>query len=268
MDKKITSNFVLGFFVLIGFGLFLFLIFTMGGGQGIFSSHFHLLGRFAHVKGLHTGSEVSLSGLRVGTVKKIEISSDGSKELIVDFTVNSDVLDKVRKDSIAKIVTQGVLGDKYVELTIGTPTEPLLKNGEFIQTQEVEDLFTKSGGLVEDIARQFNKGGDLDSVIKNLNKVSANLASITDEAKTGKGLLNEALRGDSGLKLNRSLGHLESILGKVDRGEGTLGGLINDPTVYEDIKNIMGGAKRSSILKYFMRQFMDSGAAPVEKPKK
>ncbi len=259
MDKRITTNVVVGAFVLIGFGLFLFLIMTVGGGTGLFTSRLELFGRFSHVKGLHAGSEVSLSGLRVGTVKKIEIANDGSKDLIVDLMINKEVADKLRKDSIAKVATQGVLGDKYVELTIGSNNEAPLNNGDFIHTEEVEDLFTKSGGLVDDISRQFMKGGDFDALVKNLNKTAANLASLTEEAKAGKGLLAESLRGDSGAKLNRSLGHVESILGKIDRGEGTLGGLINDPTVYEDLKSIMGGAKRSSILQYFMRQFKDSG---------
>ncbi len=58
--------------------------------------------------------------------------------------------------------------------------------------------------------------------------------------------------GNSGIKLEKSLGHLdgslthlEAVLKKVDKGEGTLGALINDPTLYEDMKLLLGGAKRS-----------------------
>src|SRR5262249_53902282 len=100
---------------------------------------------------------------------------------------------------------------------------------------------------------------------RNLSVATSNIAHITADATKGKGLLAEVTKGESGVKLNRAMGHLESILKKVDEGEGTLGALLNDPTVYEDMKTIMGGAKRSSILKYFVGQFKESGA---EEPKK
>ena len=65
MDKKITNNLVLGAFVLVAFFLFVFLLFNMGSGTGIFSRQYTLIAKFPHVKGLHLGSEVSLAGLRV-----------------------------------------------------------------------------------------------------------------------------------------------------------------------------------------------------------
>ena len=55
-------------------------------------------------------------------------------------------------------------------------------------------------------------------------------------------------------------------MSKIDKGKGSLGALINDPTLYEDIKYLMGGAKRSTILKYFMQQFIDEGK--TSKPKR
>jgi phospholipid/cholesterol/gamma-HCH transport system substrate-binding protein len=259
MDKRIASNVVVGLFTLIGFGLLLFLIFSMGGGEGLFGSGLTVYGRFAQVKGLHYGSEVALSGLRVGTVKGITIAPDETKDLIVELSINKKSADRIRKDSTAKVVTQGVLGDKYIELTIGNPNQPPVKTGDFIPTAEVEDIFAKGGSLVDDISKQFIKGGELDNLLRNLNRVAMNLNTITTDAQKGNGLANELVHGTSGKKLNDAVVHLESILGKVDRGEGTLGGIINDPTVYEDLKSIVGGAKRSSILKYFMNQFRESG---------
>lgn len=231
----------------------------MGGGNGILSSGLTLYGRFAHVKGLHFGSEVSLSGLRVGTVKKISLAPDNTKELIVELSINKTGAERIRKDSVARVVTQGVLGDKYIEISIGDPTSPPMNSGDFIETSELEDIFTKGGSLVDDISKQFVKGGELNSLLKNLNRVAVNLQTITSDLQKGPGLGKEILYGSSGKKLNESISHLESILSKIDRGQGTLGGLIQDPTVYEDLKTIVGGAKRSSILKYFMNQFSESG---------
>jgi phospholipid/cholesterol/gamma-HCH transport system substrate-binding protein len=195
MDKKITNNIVLGVFVIIGFSLFVFLIFNIGGGSGLFTSQFHIYGKFAHVKGLHLGSEVSLSGLRVGTVKEITVSNDKEKGLVVELAVSKKIQDKIRTDSFAKIVTQGVLGDKYIELTIGSPENPMLNDGDIIATQEVVDLFTKSGGLVDNIAKQFNSGGEVETLIKNLNHVAENLTVITTDLQRSKGLYHELVSG-------------------------------------------------------------------------
>src|SRR5262249_34914231 len=123
------------------------------------------------------------------------------------------------------------------------------------------DLFTKSGDLVEQVKRNFEKGGDFDALVHNLNVLSANLASITTDIRRERGMLHELIYGTSGVKLSAATDNLKEILRKINDGEGSLGALINDPTVYEDVKSLLGGAKRSNILKYFMRSFINEGAS-------
>lgn len=272
MDKKIANNMLVGIFVALGFGVFVFLVFNMGGGNGLFSSNYTLYARFSEVKGLHPGSEISLSGLRIGVVKEISVATDGTRELIVELSVSKKLKPQIRKDSTAMIKTQGVLGDKYIEISIGTPTAEELPSGSNIKSAQDADLFSKSGNLVEGISKQFREGGNVDVLLANLTRLSDNLASISADIKKNRGVLNEMIYGKSGESLNRSMAHLEGILRKIDSGEGTLGSLVNDPTVYEDIRSMMGGAKRSSILKYFMREFIEDGAeaqkaAPIQKKK-
>ncbi|MEZ4751658.1 MAG: MlaD family protein [Bdellovibrionota bacterium] len=261
MDRKIANNVVLGIFVTLGFVGFLFILFNVGGGSGVFASDYELVAHFPNVKGLHYGSEVSLSGLRVGVVESIEVKMDGSKELVVRFSVLKSVQDRIRQDSTAKIATQGVLGDKYIELSIGTADSPMLKDGDEIETETESDLFSKGGDLVGSIERQFREGGDVEKLLKSLTRLSNNLNAITAELKIQRG----------GNSLAKSLAHLESILKKIDKGDGTVGALVNDPTLYEDTKSLIGGAQRSNILKYFINQFVDDGekaAKEKEKEKK
>lgn len=248
MDKKIANNIIVGIMVAFGFVAFVFVLFNLGGGS-ILKSQYTLYGTFGHVKGLHMGSEVSLSGLRIGVIRNIHISPE-TKELKVEFSVSRDVQEFIRKDSIAQIRTQGVLGDKYIEVGFGSVDQPMLKNGDTIMTQEAEDIMSQGGKLVGGLSKKFSEGGDFDAVMTNLSVVTKNLAMLTEDLK----------KNHTGDKLGKSITHLEAILGKVDRGEGTLGGLINDPTVYEDIKTMTGGAKRSAILQYFMKQFMEGGS--------
>lgn len=272
MDKKVASNVIVGVFISLGVIAFVFLLFNIGGGASVFSSQLKIISRFPQVKGLHQGSEVSLSGLRIGVVKDIRIAVDGSKDLIVELAINKKFSNSLRKNSHATIKTQGVLGDKYIELTIGTEDAPPLRNGDHIQSAEQADLFTKSGNLVTDVSRYFDENGEVTVLLNNLNKLSSNLVDLSSQIKSQKGILHEMVYGKSGEKLSRSILKLESILSKIDEGEGTLGALVNNPAVYEDIKSVMGGAKRSTVLKYFMKQFMDSNEkeenAAKEKQKK
>lgn len=265
MDKKIANNIMVGVFVAIGLATFVFILFNIGDGKGFLSSAYSLKAKYPDVKGLHYGSEVSLSGLRVGVVKNIVISPEDTKLLTLELSISKSMRDRIRKDSVAVIRTQGMLGDKYVEISIGTPGQPALQDGDTIDTAEAADLFSKGGKLVDNISGTFSAGGDFDTLVKNLSRVSANLLTLTNEISKQKGLANTLIYGNSGAKLEKSLSNLESILNKINTGEGTLGALINDPTLYEDVKYLMGGAKRSSILKYFMRSFIESGEKSDEK---
>lgn len=270
MDKKVANNTIVGIFVALGFVAFVFILFNMGGGRGFFSGDYPLYAKFPHVKGLHTGSEISLSGLRIGVVKDISVASDGSKDLVVTMGISKKIRDQIRKDSRATIKTQGMLGDKYIEISIGSQNEPVLESGSEMNTAQDVDLFAKSGNLVEGISRHFDKGGDLEVLLKNLSRLSDNLNTLTTDIRRNNGVLHELVYGDSGKSLNKAISHLEGILKKIDSGDGTLGSLVNDPTIYEDLRSMMGGAKRSTILRYFMRQFIEEGQTAQSKtpPKK
>ncbi len=250
MDKKIANNIIVGIMVIVGLVAFVAVLFTIGGG-GLLKSQYRIFGTFRQVKGLHMGSEVALAGLRIGVIQNISIGGDKKQDLIVEMSISRSVEQYIRKDSIAQIRTQGVLGDKYVEISFGSDSSPVLKHGDTIATDEPEDLLSQGGKLMGGISKKFSDGGDFDSLMHNLNVLSKNLATMSNDLKQEK----------SSEKLGKAISHLEGILGKVDRGEGTLGGLISDPTIYEDIKSITGGAKRSTILQYFMKQFREDGKA-------
>ena len=97
MDKKIANNVVLGGFILIGLLVICFFIFNIGGAGGPFSSTFEVRAKFKEVKGLHEGSEVSLSGLRVGVVSEITISEGADKLLTIHMSIQNEVRDRIRK---------------------------------------------------------------------------------------------------------------------------------------------------------------------------
>jgi len=268
MERQKMNQLLVGVFVILGVSIGVYLIFLMGSKSGFLRSTYQLNARFKDVKGLHPGSEVSLSGLRIGMVKSIHVAHDDSKEMVAVLRVSSEARDQIRADSLATLKTQGVLGDKYIELTIGSSAEPALDSGDTLRTSEPGDIFSKGGNLVEGLSRYLKEGGDLDSLVKNLARFSDNILQLSQQVKREKSIMNEIFYGTSGRSLNEALSHLDSIMKKIDSGDGTLGSLVNDPTVYEDVKSVLGGAKRSSILKYFMRQFIESSDKEKEEAEK
>ncbi len=258
MNTKIANNLFVGSLVTVGFIAFLFIIFSVGGKTGIFSSTYRLFVKFKDVKGLYAGSEVSLSGLRIGVVKNILVSND-SKELVVELSISKRFQNQIRADSIARIKTQGVLGDKYIEITMGSIEQPIIDNNSFLKTSEIEDWLSRGSELVKELGKKFSEEGDVTQILKNLNILTKNLATITTDIRMKKGILSDLIYGGSGPKISATIVDINEIFKKINSGTGTLGALINDPTVYEDLKYLFGGARRNSVLKYFMKQFVDEG---------
>ena len=89
MNRQKMNQMLVGIFVLSGFLIAVYLIFVMGSRTGFLRSNFTLYARFKDVKGLHPGSEVSLSGLRVGVVKDISVATDETKEMVATLQVTS-----------------------------------------------------------------------------------------------------------------------------------------------------------------------------------
>ena len=168
----------------------------------------------------------------------------------------------------------GVLGDKVVALSPGGVDSPAAEPGTWLPVSEAKELneyFEQGGNLVEDLAKaaaqlnillaQLNEGGKVARISDNLDVTTKNLAEILAKLKQGKSSLGAMLVGGENDKLAKSLAKLDTILSKVENGEGTLGALVNDKTLHEDLKVLLGGAKRSGTLRFLIRQAIKEGEA-------
>lgn len=321
-----------GMFVFVGIVAFGALIIVLGSKQHMFQRQYPLYAEFESVAGLKQGAPVRLSGVDVGVVDGISFPEDeSSRKLKVRLTIQNAVRDRIRQDSKASISTQGVLGDKYVKITLGTTGKPVAK-GSTIPSEKPADymaladsagdllgrltsiatkvdvMMTQStggdaikslGGLfasAQDILEEVKTGDGLlhtliyddeaTKAFKDLQVASANLAALTAQLKDGKGAL-PALFNDPKTKesLDRALASmanvdkasadaavaaakLRSIMERVDKGEGTLGALINDPAMYDDLMALLGGAKRNRILRGVIRHTIDKNEEIEEVPVK
>lgn len=258
MKAKKLAEIKVGIFVVVILFLFGVGVFVIGSHQKYFQRQYTLWASFSNIQGLIVGAPVSLAGLTVGRVNAIIFPEDPREKTIkVELKIKKGVQKRIREDSIASIQTMGLLGDKYVEISMGSLENKVLQDGDYIKSSNPFDLLAYASKLEE--------------AIDVINTILIDVREISSQVRGGKGLLHAILYDPAGGKLVNNLsvasGSLDdlmkdlssaaksadNIVKKVERGEGTLGGIVNDPTVYEDLKVILGGAKRSTIIKGLIR---------------
>jgi phospholipid/cholesterol/gamma-HCH transport system substrate-binding protein len=263
-EKKIETK--VGVFVLIGLGLTMTSIIVLGGKQSVFTSVNHYTSHFNKIDGLVHGAKVTLGGLQIGSVTHLSFDPK-ARDMRVEFSVEKDYANYIRKDSTVEVVTQGVLGDKYLSVLAGDPTQPEVENhGDVPQgvSKDLSQIITSSDQLVhklsetteslERILSSFNKGNRAEQFFQGLSTTSKNLAEVSAH-------LNDEI---SQSKLKSSMNHLNSILQKIDQGQGSMGAFINDPGLYDDAKALVGQVNRNRIMRNLIRQTIKDNKEKAE----
>lgn len=359
-----------GLFIALGIALALLVVFVIGKERNLFDKQNVYTGAFENVDGLQFDSPVRLGGVNVGRVTSIKFGSDlEDKRIIVTMEVVKKYEERIRKDSVARITNRGVLGDKAVDISIGSQGEPAMPDGAELTTGssgDISSILKATGEIIDNtvgITRDLRTGvasytnkemvSDVAEIVKSTknimreveqgkglahtliydrsipNDVKAVIAQISQSAvkldsaivrvdglladvKTGEGslhaliydkqiatsisdlgkaaeevstLVNDAktrkdgvvyqlVYGDSRVLLSdlgQAAADIKALTTKISKGEGSLGAIINDPTVYEDLKEILGNVKRNRILRELVRysisnsEQVDKAGKPVEK---
>ena len=175
-DEKSSIEFRVGLFVITGLILFVLSLFLLGGDNYLFTSYYRINAKFQEVQGLREGSIVSLSGIKVGNVTKIQFNSNESS-LNLALDINENFRDRIREGSQASVRTQGALGDKYIFIEPSGLDRPVLSEGGFLDT-------SSSGDLLSTIA---DRGSEIDKVFEILKELHLLLERINGENRSGKG---------------------------------------------------------------------------------
>ncbi|MFQ5525620.1 MAG: MlaD family protein [Thermoanaerobaculia bacterium] len=195
-------------------------IFLVGEKNNLFVLKNSYFIRFENVEGLASGSPVKLNGVTVGKVRGVVLPQAVDEELLtVRISLDRQYADRVRRDSLARIKTLGLLGDKYIEISSGSPESQVIEvDGEI------------SAAPPTDVDRLLTSGED---AVDNVVAISYSLRSILHRVEAGEGLLGELLMAsEAGERVKKSVvdtvSNLESISGRLARGEGTIGTLLAD----------------------------------------
>jgi phospholipid/cholesterol/gamma-HCH transport system substrate-binding protein len=181
MKKDTGFKIKLGIFISLGIVLFIVGIYFIGEKQQLFRSTFHLSGIFRDVAGLQAGNNVRLSGINVGTVENISIVSDTSVR--VEILVDENTRKFIKKDAVASIGSEGLMGNKIIIINPGTGGKMQIENNDIVQTIQPINM--------DDILVS------LKSSIDNTTVITSNLSKITANVQSGKGTLGRLLTDKS-----------------------------------------------------------------------
>ncbi len=197
--KTHSQNFKvrLGLFIIGGLALFVLAIFIIGKQKNLFNPVFKLTTTFYNVSGLQVGNNIRFSGINVGTVNTIKIINDSTVR--VEMIVRKEIKQFIKSDSEVAIGSEGLIGDRLLIITQGS-----FDSGEVLEDQEL-----KSAEPVE-----------MDDIIASLKVTAENVEIITAE--------------------------LAEVMLTINRGEGTLGKLIQDSTIAKNIDETIANFKKSS----------------------
>lgn len=260
MRRKLETEIKAGLFIIAGLLVVGAMILYIGSGTTLFEKNFVVKVTVPDAFGLVRGAVIRSGGLRVGRVSEIDFSSDyGSVN--VSMLISEKYRQRVRQNSVVRFQTQGMLGDKYLEIIGGTQDSPAISDNAFLETEASKDLtsmLSDGQGVIQllkdnlvnlkQISGSFVQNRQSERFFRDLADVATNLKDITGQLKTSNSIH----------ELNLAAKNLRIISDKMKNGEGTVGALFNDASLYEDLKSLIGGANRNNVLKFFVRQAVKS----------
>ena len=315
-----TDSLKAGIFITSALFLFALIIFVMGSEKQLFSPQEEFITTFRDIKGLSQGAPVRLAGITVGRVSHIGFSQDRLDTRVhVKFLVNNRYLARLQTDSVVAIETQGLLGDRFLNIIPGSENS-LLPPGATINSMEASDFtqvlskanqivdntveisnninefvgvfktdaldkITRSAESIANITKEIEKGNGLihrliytqepggeghetlqtfTSTAEAITELARSFSEITEEIKSGSGLANKLIYGDTpgGLdeivtKLDVTVENLKKASEALASGSGTIGSLLIDAQLYDNLVEVTDGAKRSFLLRQAIRSSLN-----------
>lgn len=245
MNKSTSRTVRLGVFVIVGSILFSGTAYLIGQKQDMFRDTFTVHVRFNNVNGLQTGNNVRFSGITIGSVTAVSITSDSSVQ--VSMRIRESVRMFIKQDAMASIGSDGLMGNMLVNISAGHPNSPPATDGDFLSSY--------SRIKTDDILKTLNLTNE------NAAMLTSNLLEVTQQIKHGKGTLtyllyDSSLRNDLGQSIvnlrnasqqtNALLQQTQRVMKEIANGKGTLSWLLNDTTLAPQVSQTFSDLQKTS----------------------
>jgi phospholipid/cholesterol/gamma-HCH transport system substrate-binding protein len=232
----------IGALVLVGILLFIGFVLSVGKRSALFEERYSLWTSFSSAEGLATGAPVRLAGVTVGNVTRIGFGPNPrDRRLAVTLTIERRVQERIRQDSVASIGTIGLVGDKVLDITVGSYDRPVLQAGAQLAAVDPPDYFRllqKGDTILDNVTRisasldEFLSGGEQTGK-RNLNESLRSLRTTLVEIEKGEGLIHDLVYGKEGAELlarvDRTVQTLERLVRAVEKEQGLLHAMIYSP---------------------------------------
>jgi phospholipid/cholesterol/gamma-HCH transport system substrate-binding protein len=186
----------LGVFIVATLAVLAAGVFIIGSKEYLFSSTYQLKAQFDNVAGLAVGADVQVGGVHSGTVHSIDLPHKPGEKVTVVMELDKTTHEIIKQDSVASIETEGVLGNQFLAISFGSAGQPDVKNGDTLQSEPPLAM--------SDLLKKTN-----------------NMLDGSQQA-----ILNAV----------QATAHLSSVSAKIDEGQGTVGALVNDKELYNNLE--------------------------------
>lgn len=233
MSKKTFSNIKLGVFVLSGLAFLILLLYMIGKNKNLFGSTFQVKAHFSNVQGLTPGNNVRYAGIQVGTVKRINILDDGRIE--AELLIENKMKHYIRKDARVTIATDGLMGNKVINITPASKQAALIEEGDILPTQisaNVDEMISTLSGTNNDLAVI---AAELKNTMMRINSSTALWELLNDSSLSrnlSASLVNVRLATG---RANTMISDLDGLVKDVKSGKGSLGALLTDTSFAENL---------------------------------
>jgi len=236
--REIALKFRVGVFVLVALAVFLGLVYALGARARLFEARYTIHADFIEVGGLVEGATVRLAGVQIGRVTGVHLPGEPGGKVRVDLTIARRYSDRIRKNSIARIETQGLLGDKIVEITVGNTTAPPAAPGEVLAARDPADFgrviaagaeTAKDVGALAAALRETAEKVNQSKLIEDAATTVNKLGRVVDQVEHGRGWAH-ALVYEEPLalrRLNELLATTQTLVERVEKGQGAAGVLVS-----------------------------------------
>jgi phospholipid/cholesterol/gamma-HCH transport system substrate-binding protein len=254
MAEDSSKNIRVGLFVIIGGILFIMAMYLIGAKQNLFGNIFKISANFHNVNGLMVGNNVRFGGINVGTIRDIELVNDSTITVVMMIEKNTQKF--IKKNTLASVGTDGLMGNKLVNLSAVNENSPMIEEGDVINSLrpiETDEMIRTLNRTNEDVA----------VIVKNLKLITQKvnspntLWSILMDTVIAENVKNAIV--NIKVTTNRTAvitGDLSEIVKNVKAGNGTVGALLTDTTIMKKINQTIVNIKLvSDTLAYISGDF-------------
>lgn len=244
MANERTNTLKLGIFVLVGTAVLVLGLYLLGSKRDLFSRTLDVTSEFKSVNGLRPGSNVRYAGINVGTVVDITIKSD--TQVVVGMNIRRKDAEHIRTNAVAEIASDGLMGNKLVNLIPGEGNSEALVEGAVLPSSPGMDTDAMLRTLGTSNENLVSITGDLRDLAQRLNSEDGLLTLLTDTALVVD--VRDVVADVRGAAANAReiTQRANDVVRNLQAGEGALGVLVSDPAAEQQVRQVIGNLQHVS----------------------